>query len=48
LFRSVYIKIKNSSIADPNTRNLIEFDLRKAIEQIKPAHSEIFRVEWVD
>lgn len=42
------IRIKGSSITDSETKNIIENNLRLAIERIKPAYTELFKVEWID
>jgi len=42
------IKINGSKITDSITRKTIENTLREVIEKIKPAYTDLLRVEWVD
>lgn len=49
-FKSPFFKIKVSGlqIIDPNIRSQIEVAIKTAIEQTKPAYTELISVEWVD
>jgi hypothetical protein len=42
------IKLSGTKITDPAIREIIEKDIKLAIEQIKPAHTELLKVEWVN
>ncbi len=42
------IKLSGSSIKDHTVRKTIENNIRLAIEKIKPAYTELLRVEWID
>lgn len=42
------VKIVNSQITDENTKLLIQETIENAIEQIKPVHTELLSIEWVD
>lgn len=48
--KSPFLKIKLSGlqITNKNTRAIIESSIRQAIEQIKPAYSELISIEWID
>jgi hypothetical protein len=49
-FKSNYfnIKISGAQITDTKTRKLIENNIRSIIEQVKPAYTELFRIDWLD
>ena len=42
------IRLTGSKITDPAIRQRIENDIKLAVSQIKPAYSELLRVEWID
>jgi hypothetical protein len=42
------VRIKGSEITDTTTREQIENDIKNAIEQIKPAYTDLLNVEWID
>ena len=42
------IKLSGSKITDPEIRKIIENDIKLAIEQVKPAYTELYKVEWVN
>jgi hypothetical protein len=42
------IRLTGTNITDPNIRQRIENDIKLAVSQIKPAYSELLRVEWFD
>lgn len=42
------IRLTGSKITDPTIRQRIENDIKLAVSQIKPAYSELLRVEWID
>ena len=42
------LRITGSHITDPNTRTLIENDIRESIEKIKPLYTDLLRIEWID
>jgi len=42
------IRLTGSKITDIKVRQRIENDIKLAVSQIKPAYSELLRVEWVD
>jgi hypothetical protein len=42
------LKISGSQITDIQTRKIIEENIKKVIEQVKPAYTELFRIDWVD
>jgi len=42
------IKITGTHITDSVLRNKIENDIRKAIQQLKPAYTELLNLEWVN
>lgn len=42
------IKLCGTTITDPNTRLIIEEELRKIVSEIKPLHTNFLKVKWVD
>lgn len=42
------IRLTGSKITDPALRSRIEDDIKLAVQQIKPAYSELLKVEWID
>lgn len=42
------LKLAGAEIKDLATKNRIESDLRIAVEQIKPGHSELLNIEWIE
>lgn len=42
------IRLAGSQIADTATRQTIETTIRAAVEQIKPAYSELLSIEWIE
>lgn len=42
------IRLTGTNITDLNLRRRIEDDIKLAVSQIKPAYSELLRVEWID
>lgn len=42
------IKLKGTTITDPQTRLLIEEEIRTIVSKIKPAHTDFLKVIWVD
>lgn len=42
------VKVSGLQITDPNIRAQIEVAIKAAIEQTKPAYTELISVEWVD
>lgn len=42
------VKIVNSQITDENTKSLIQDSIEDIIQQIKPIHTELLSIEWVD
>jgi hypothetical protein len=42
------IRLTGTQITDPSVRQRIENDIKLAVSQIKPAYTELLRVEWFD
>lgn len=42
------IKLAGLSITDNNTKQAIEATIKAAVNQIKPAYSELLTIEWID
>jgi hypothetical protein len=42
------VRIKGSGINNSEIKKLIEENLRKAVERIKPAYTELLKIEWID
>lgn len=42
------LKISGSGITDPITKKTIEQELKQNIQALKPAHSELLNIEWID
>jgi hypothetical protein len=42
------IRIEGSSITDLTTKNAIENEIRNAVDQIKPAYTDLLKIEWID
>jgi hypothetical protein len=48
--KSTFFKLKLSGlkIKDPNTRKTVETFIKNAIQQTKPAYTELLQIEWVE
>jgi hypothetical protein len=42
------IKLTGSKITDPAVKQQIEEDIKLAVKQLKPAYTELLRIEWID
>jgi len=42
------IRLTGTSITDPEIRRRIENDIKLAVQQIKPAYTELLKIEWVE
>lgn len=42
------IRLTGSGITDTTTRQQIEEDIKLAVKQLKPAYTELLRIEWID
>jgi hypothetical protein len=42
------VRLTGTKITDPLIRQRIENEIKTVIEQIKPAYTELFKVEWID
>lgn len=42
------IKLAGTQITDPGTRALIETELRSFIEELKPSHADLLKINWID
>lgn len=42
------IKLAGTKITDPGTRAIIEAELRAFIEELKPSHADLLKINWID